>query len=185
MKLKDVVKESWLTNDTTEETPAMTREDKSNILSMIAEYNKYAKAIYNEHDLIKIAKELSELAENAETLTISETEGGFDQITVKRNMKELKNLSGQFTKVAGEAQAFKQRMTGLYEDMGGIISRYFDITEAIDDAEEIDDAGEQAGRVKTVAATLANNSGVTSTDLRQNKNNHVERKKVDKYLKKI
>lgn len=131
MKLKSVVKESWL-NDT-EDKLSLTKEQKGEILSTIAEYNKFGKAIYNENDLIEIAKELSELAESAETLTISETENQFDKITVTRNMKELKNLSGQFSKAAGEAQSFKQRLTGLYEDMGVILNRYFDITEIFDD----------------------------------------------------
>jgi len=136
MKLKSVVKESWL-NDT-EDKPSLTKEQKGEILSKIAEYNKFGKAIYNENDLIEIAKELSELAESAETLTISETENQFDKITVTRNMKELKNLSGQFGKAAGEAQSFKQRLTGLYEDMGVILNRYFDITEILDDDDGVE-----------------------------------------------
>lgn len=140
MKLKDAVNEAWLNDKAQNDKPSLTKEEKAEILNRIAEYNKYAKAIYNENDLIQIANELSEMAEKAEVLTISETEDQFDKITVNRNMKELKNLSGQFAKAATEAQAFKQRLTGLYEDMGVILNRYFDIqeiTEQMDDEEEI------------------------------------------------
>ena len=38
-------------------------------------------------------------------------------------MKELTNLSKQFGKVASEANA--KRMSGLYEDMGHILGRYY------------------------------------------------------------
>jgi hypothetical protein len=141
MKLKDAIKESWLNDKVRSDKPSLTKEQKSEILGKIAEYNRYSKAIYNENDLIQIANELSEMAENAELLTISETEDQFDKITVTRNMKELKNLSSQFAKSATEAQAFKQRLTGLYEDMGVILNRYFDIQEI---AEQMDNDGEIA-----------------------------------------
>ena len=138
MKLKDAIKESWLNDKVRSDRPNLTKEQKAEILGKIAEYNRYSKAIYNENDLIQIANELSEMAENAELLTISETEDQFDKITVTRNMKELKNLSGQFAKSATEAQAFKQRLTGLYEDMGVILNRYFDIQEIAEDLKNTD-----------------------------------------------
>lgn len=171
MKLKSVVKESWL-NNKTEDRPSLTAEQKSEILSRIAEYNKYAKAIYNENDLIEIAKDLSEMAENAEVLTISETEEQFDKITVTRNMKELKNLSGQFSKAATEAQAFKQRLTGLYEDMGVILNRYFDIrelTEELNDDEEISpkDADDIIKTIKKTSDSNVKNLAKTAAIMQQ------------------
>lgn len=153
IKLKDVIKESWLNDKVKSDRPTLTTEQKAEILGKIAEYNRYSKAIYNENDLIQIANELSEMAENAELLTLSETEDQFDKITVTRNMKELKNLSGQFAKSATEAQAFKQRLTGLYEDMGAILNRYFDIQE-ISEAIE-DDAFDELGADKKIVGAQA------------------------------
>ena len=45
-------------------------------------------------------------------------------------MKELTGLSNQFKKVATEAQALQERMSGLYEDMGHILGRYYEINES-------------------------------------------------------
>ena len=53
----------------------------------------------------------------------------FDKVTVSRNMKELTNLSKQFGKVANEANSLQERMSGLYEDMGHILGRYYQISE--------------------------------------------------------
>tara|TARA_Y100000361_G_C10999484_1_gene258505 strand:- start:290 stop:673 length:384 start_codon:yes stop_codon:yes gene_type:complete len=53
----------------------------------------------------------------------------FDKVTVSRNMKELTGLSKQFGKVAMEANSLQERMTGLYEDMGNILGRYYKINE--------------------------------------------------------
>ena len=50
----------------------------------------------------------------------------FDKVTVSRNMKELTNLSKQFEKVANEANFSTKRMSGLYEDMGNILGRYYE-----------------------------------------------------------
>ena len=45
-------------------------------------------------------------------------------------MKELTGLSGQFKKVANEVQTLQERMSGLYEDMGHILGRYYEINES-------------------------------------------------------
>ena len=86
--------------------------------------------IFNfEGNLKDVAEHLSKLAKTARAHTLSETEDWFDKVTVNRNMKELNGLAVSFSKVATEAQAMQERMSGLYEDMGHIINRYYDISE--------------------------------------------------------
>ena len=51
-------------------------------------------------------------------------------------MKELKSYSDQFTKVAQEAHGLQQRMESLYEDMGKVLSRYYEIDEPQDEMDE-------------------------------------------------
>ena len=65
----------------------------------------------------------------AATHTVQETEDWFDKVTVTRNMKELTNHSKQFSKIAEEASSVQQRLSALYEDMGMILNRYYDIPE--------------------------------------------------------
>ena len=71
----------------------------------------------------------------AATHTVQETEDWFDKVTVTRNMKELTNHSKSFAKIAEEASSVQQRLAGLYEDMGVILNRYYDIPEG---AEQVD-----------------------------------------------
>jgi prefoldin subunit 5 len=54
-------------------------------------------------------------------------------------MKSLGNTSGEFTKIAKEANALQQRMESLYEDMGHILGRYYDLDEALDAVGDEDD----------------------------------------------
>ena len=99
-------------------------------LGEVGNFNAFGNEIYREGNLRQLAERLSRLAETAKQHTLQETEDWFDKITVNRNMKELTGLSGQFKKVANEVQTLQERMSGLYEDMGHILGRYYEINES-------------------------------------------------------
>ena len=96
-------------------------------VQQVGNYNSFGNEIYREGNLKELASKLSKLAETAKQHTLQETEDWFDKITVNRNMKELTGLSSQFKKVASEAQSLQERMSTLYEDMGHILGRYYEI----------------------------------------------------------
>tara|TARA_Y100001937_G_scaffold28744_1_gene41484 strand:- start:235 stop:876 length:642 start_codon:yes stop_codon:yes gene_type:complete len=96
----------------------------------IGQFSSFGNEIYREGNLKELASRLSKLAETAKQHTLQETEDWFDKITVNRNMKELTSLSGQFKKVATEAQSLQERMSTLYEDMGHILSRYYEVNKS-------------------------------------------------------
>ena len=98
-------------------------------------YNSLGKALYQQSALKETAKKLSSIAEMAATHTVQETEDWFDKVTVNRNMKELTNLSKSFNKIASEAQSLQERMSALYEDMGHVIGRYYEISDEDDHPE--------------------------------------------------
>ena len=102
----------------------------------VSNFNSFSKQIYREGNLRELAERLSKLAMTAKQHTLQETEDWFDKITVNRNMKELTGLSNQFKKVATEAQGLQERMGGLYEDMGHILGRYYEIHEPGHEEEE-------------------------------------------------
>ena len=120
-KLRDIVKDIY------GDTEASV--DEGAFLEAVGKYNEIGSFIHREGNLKDVAEHLSKLAKTARAHTLSETEDWFDKVTVNRNMKELNGLAGSFSKVATEAQAMQERMAGLYEDMGHIINRYYDISE--------------------------------------------------------
>ena len=103
--------------------------DEQAFLESVSNYSSYGKEIYREHDIIETAKKLSEIARVAGIHAVRETEDSFDKITVGRNMKELKSYSEQFNKVAQEAKGLQQRTESLFEDMGRVLGRYYEIKE--------------------------------------------------------
>jgi hypothetical protein len=50
-------------------------------------------------------------------------------VTVKRNMQELDKMGKSFDKFALEAKAMDERLHSLYEDMGHILNRYYEIAD--------------------------------------------------------
>ena len=104
--------------------------DIKGLTNEISSYNKLGESIFGESNITKIAEKMSLIANQAKSHTLSETEEWFDRITVNRNMKELTGLSNQFSKIATEAKTLQQRMGALYEDMGSILGRYYEIGES-------------------------------------------------------
>ena len=133
MSLSNMVKEKY------GEIESETKIDSKQILSKIQEFGQLGKSIYKTGDLKETAKTLSDIANAAKVHTLRETEDWFDKVTVNRNMKELTNLSKHFGKLSEEASSVQQRLEALYEDMGIVLSRYYDLNEVHDYGHESDD----------------------------------------------
>ena len=125
MKLKDILKES--------EDRGLTNEVKKHFLEIVSTYNKYQESMDRKSDIIEVAETLGGITEAARELALREADDWFDKHTIKRNMNELNKLGSQFDKVAKEARNLDQRLNGLYEDMGNILSRYYKIGEITED----------------------------------------------------
>ena len=80
-------------------------------------------------DIRQVAETLGGIADAAQEYTLREGGDWFDRVTIKRNMNELKKLQKSFEKEAIEANAQEQRLEALYEDMGNVLGRYFEIAD--------------------------------------------------------
>ena len=133
MSLSKMVKEKY------GEIESETKINSKQIVSKIQEFGQLGKSIYKSGDLKETAKTLSDISNAAKVHTLRETEDWFDKVTVNRNMKELTNLSKNFNKLSEEASSVQQRLEALYEDMGIVLSRYYDLNETHDYGHESDD----------------------------------------------
>jgi len=93
----------------------------------ISKFGKYQKFIALEARDMDVAEDICNIVDNASKYIMNETDDWFDGISVKRNLKEVKTLAKEFYKTAKERQVYTQRMQSLYEDMGNILNRYFEI----------------------------------------------------------
>ena len=112
--------------------------NKFEVVEGVKSFGIVGKSLYNNSNIMEIAKQVSHIAEQAHSHVLGETNDWFDQVSVNKNMQSLKKRVAEFKKAATEAHQLNQRMTGLYEDMGHILNRYYDITE---DAGDMDNDG--------------------------------------------
>jgi len=122
LKLRDLLKE-------TEEFQQLPTELKKHFLEIISTYNQHREGMSRKSDIMQVAEILGGIADAAQEYTLREGGDWFDRVTIKRNMNELKKLQTSFEKEAVEAQSQQQRLEALYEDMGHVLQRYFEIAD--------------------------------------------------------
>jgi hypothetical protein len=126
IRLKDILRE-------TEEFQQLPSELKRHFLEIISTYGQHKESITRKSDIRGIAETLGAIADAAQEYTLREGGDWFDRNTIKRNMNELKKLQAQFEKEAVEAKMQEQRLEALYEDMGHVLGRYFEIADVSED----------------------------------------------------
>ena len=126
IKLKNILRE-------TEEFQQLPTELKKHFLEIISTYGQHREGMSRKSDIMKIAETLGGIADAAQEYTLREGGDWCDRVTIKRNMNELKKLQTGFEKEAVEAQSQQQRLEALYEDMGHVLGRYFEIADLSED----------------------------------------------------
>ena len=111
----------------------LSPEVKKHFLEIISTYNTFQNQMKRQSDLTEVANTLGGIVEAAKEMTLRESGDWFDAVTVKRNMNELDKLGKSFDKFAVEAKAMDERLHSLYEDMGHILNRYYEIADIPED----------------------------------------------------
>jgi hypothetical protein len=137
--------------------------DVKGLTTELTNFESIGEHIFGKSNINTVAEKLSWIANQAKSHTLSETEDWFDKVTVSRNMKELTGLSSQFGKIANEAKSLQQRMGALYEDMGNILGRYYELGEVTQESSKVETAGDKDEYQKFFRMALKK-FGVTEPD---------------------
>lgn len=106
----------------------ISKEEKRVFLESIKQLQHFKHEIYRSGKLKEISQKISNLIEIANNITLSETsDGWFDNITVSRDMKRLKESQKVFEKTAKEITTLQQRLESAYEDIATGLSRYYEV----------------------------------------------------------
>jgi len=130
--MKHILNEKYLGE---EEDEKMTKEQRSSFLETVSNFHKLGEMVYSKGGLQEVVTTLQSVVEQAEKLTISESEHWFDNVTVSRHMKQMNEAMKVFEKTAGEMNGLQQRLESAYEDMGGVLNRYYKMGESLKDSE--------------------------------------------------
>ena len=153
--LSDIVEDMYGTSD---------KVSGKEIKEAMNTFSKMGSLLHREENLKEIANSLSEIATKAKTYTLSETDDWFDKVTVNRNMKELTTLSKSFGKFAQEAHGLQERMSALYEDMGHIVGRYYEVEDEDQDDETYEGASIEEGDYEAFFKAAMKKFGISSPD---------------------
>jgi len=110
-----------------DDRPKLSKDQKRKLMDMVSRFNEYGKSLQVEQALSETSKALAEIATMAETYACNEAADWFQQETIQKDFKDLKGRVGEFQKIAKETYSGVQRLNALYEDMGHVLSRYYEI----------------------------------------------------------
>lgn len=165
--LKRIISEKWMQTEASEKIK-LTPQDKKEIMEMIGKFNEYGKHIYRADELRNITNEMKDVIEKAKDMTLQETEGSFDGITVGRHMKTLESSMQLFEKTASEINTLQQRLESVYEDIGSVLNKYYKINENELDAVGHEDSDiNNDGKVDKQDSYLKNRRSVIAHEINE------------------
>ena len=128
MKLKKLLQES--NRDAFQRS--LTREQKREIMDSVSKFNSFGANLYKTNEIAEMVEAIRNMTDGASKLALQETDGWFDGVTVKRDMKEVANSTKLFEKAAKELSGLQQRLESVFVDLGHKLGKYYDISEAMD-----------------------------------------------------
>ncbi len=104
-----------------------SKEERNAFMEAVKSYERFGQTIYGSKQLAQAVKEISELVELANSFTLKETDGWFDNVTATRHTKQMKEAVKVLQKEAQEIINRQQRLEAAYEDIGQLLGRYYDV----------------------------------------------------------
>ena len=117
----------------TESEQQMDKSQRDTFLKTVANFKSIGESVYGSTDLQEVVSKISEIVEQAEVLTMQESEHWFDNVTVSRHMKQLKEAYKVFEKTATEMNTMQQRLESAYDDMGIVLNRYYQVNNSLNE----------------------------------------------------
>lgn len=110
-----------------DEVKALSPTEKKRLMELVSKFNEYGKVLRCEHALMDTAKTLDEITRMAEAYAMTESSDYFQGRVVERDFKQVKGITKDFKKIAQECYGKIQQLNALYEDMGHVLGRYYEI----------------------------------------------------------
>lgn len=116
-------------NESSGQTKRMTEDEKKETLEAVSMFNEYSKSIYKTTEISEMIENIKKLSENASKMAIEETADWFDVVSVKRDTKAIGESVKVFESTFKEISTLQQRLESVFEDIGGKLSKYYEIKE--------------------------------------------------------
>lgn len=105
----------------------LSKEEKKSLAELVHNYNEYGKTLHEYQKIMEVADTIKKISQYAETYVVNECNDWSQANVAKRHFAEIKKHSDAFNKLAKETHEKNIHMTSLYQDIGGILEKYFEI----------------------------------------------------------
>jgi len=105
----------------------LSTEEKKKLLALVGDFNRIGECLQESQKVADLANMLNEIARMGETYAVNECGDWFQTPALKKDWKRLREDVGEFQKVAKECFANYQQMGVLYENVGRVLQRYYEI----------------------------------------------------------
>jgi hypothetical protein len=104
----------------------LSKEEKQAFLDQVKRFSEMGQSVYGNGDLQNLTDRVKDMINKAEQIT---TDAGdlFDNVTIKRHMKNLNDSYRVFDSTAKEMSQLQQRLSAAYEDIAQGLNKYFDV----------------------------------------------------------
>ena len=99
------------------------------VVDAVNKFNQFEQHIYRQKDVNEVVSAIKTIGEYAGRLALDETDDWFDGVTVKKDVKEINDSVKLFEKTAKEVGTLQHRLEAMYENIGGKLSRYYEIAD--------------------------------------------------------
>jgi len=99
------------------------------VLDAVNKFNEFEQHIYRQKDVNEVVAAIKLIGDFAGRLALDETDDWFDGVTVKKDVKEINDSVKLFEKTAKEVGTLQHRLEAMYENIGGKLSRYYEIAD--------------------------------------------------------
>jgi hypothetical protein len=129
ISLKRIVEnlDSIPSNGKFDQPKKLSSQEKKQLMGLVSKFNEYGKVLRCEHHLMETAKTLDQIAAMAKTYAMTESSDFFQGRVVERDFKQVDGITKDFKKLAQECYGKIQQLNALYEDMGHVLGRYYEI----------------------------------------------------------
>jgi hypothetical protein len=106
---------------------SLTPQQKKRLMELVSKFNEYGKVLRCEQALLETSKTLSEISTMAKKYAMTESSDFLQREVVQRDFKQVESITKDFTKLSRECYGKIQQLNALYEDMGHVLGRYYEI----------------------------------------------------------
>lgn len=105
----------------------LTREEKSNLMTLVREFHQYREAISVADRMRDVSEKILYIAEMTGKYGMNETSEWFEGVGLEKDMDSLKKMAADLHKTSAKIYPEVKKMESVYESVGIALEKYYSL----------------------------------------------------------